>query len=246
MIEKLIGPALAAGLLALASVADAACLDRPGTPNEVKAEPTRGKERDSLTFSWHDTVGAREPVCHDFEVTDAAGRVVQSLAGVSCRGIGANLGRDERDFGGLPPNTTGCVRIKGRTEAGTKGCVSKIWSARVCATTASAPATPQGGKWSALAANDHGRWGYAVDYATEAQAREAARKGCGSGYYRPCMVKIAAQVGCYAYFESRSGGYWYGLALHSSGATALQVARSGCEKGAPAGTCKLVKANCGS
>jgi hypothetical protein len=33
---------------------------------------------------------------------------------------------------------------------------------------------------------------------------------------------------------------------NSSGATVLQVARGGREKGAPAGTCKLVKANCGS
>jgi hypothetical protein len=66
------------------------------------------------------------------------------------------------------------------------------------------------------------------------------------GYTGHCKVAIAAQVGCYAYFESRTKGYWYGLALHASGATVLQVARSGWEKGAPAGTCKLMKANCGS
>jgi hypothetical protein len=244
MMEKSIGAAVAAAFLAASSGAGAACFTRPGTPNEVKAMPAPGKERNTLALSWHDTVGARERVCHDFEVTDGGGRLVQSFAGVNCRGIGANLGRDEREFGGLPPNTTRCFRIKGRTEAGTQGCVSQLWSGRVCATTASAPGPgTTKGDWGALAADGHGHWGFAVHYATEAQARAAARKGCGA---RRCTVRIAAQVGCYAYYESRSGGYWYGLALHSSGPTALKVARSGCEKGAPAGTCKLVKTNCRS
>jgi hypothetical protein len=239
---------LAIGLVALAALAGAAaahaaCFTRPGTPNRVTAEPVHGKERSTLRFGWFDTTRADERVWHDIEVTDGSGRLVQSLAGV---GYGAMSGKSQttRDFGGLAPNTTRCFRVKARTEAGTQGCVSKLWSGRVCATTASAsgPGTTKG-DWGALAADGHGHWGFAVHYATEAQAKAAARKGCGA---RRCTVRIAAQVGCYAYYESRSGGYWYGLALHSSGATALQVARSGCEKGAPAGTCKLVKANCRS
>ncbi len=213
----------------------------------MKVEPAASHERDTLRFTWYDTTRLDERVWHDIEVADGSGRLIQSLTGV---GIGAMSGggkqQSEKDFGGLPPSTTRCFRIRARTEAGAKGCVSKVWSARVCATTASAPAAPAApakGKWSALAADGQGHWGYAVNYASEAQARDAARKGCGDGR---CTVKIAGQVGCYAYFESRTKGYWYGLALHSSSATALQVARGGCEKGAPAGTCKLVKASCGS
>ena len=250
MLSKSLAALVAAlSALATASAANAACSDRPGTPNRVKAEPFAHSPRDTILFTWFDTTRASERVWHDIEVTDGKGRLVQSLTGV---GIGAMSGggkqQSEKQFSGLAPNTTRCFRIRARDEAGTKGCVSKIWSARVCATTASAPGTPAPdtpgtGKWSALAADGKGHWGFAVNFPTQWRAQFEARKGCGA---QACTVRISGQVGCYAYFESRSGGYWYGLALHSSGATALQVARSGCEKGAPAGTCKLVKANCGS
>jgi hypothetical protein len=236
----------AVAIVAAAPAADAACFTRPGTPNRMKAEPVNGHERDTIRLTWFDTVGASERVWHDIEVTDGTGRLVQSLTGV---GIGAMLGskqQSERDFGGLKPNTTRCFRMKARTEAGFKGCVSKNWSGRVCGTTTSAPNTkdtPGSGKWGALAADGKGRWGFAVNQPTQWAAQFQARKGCGD---QACTVRISAQVACYAYFESRGARYAYGLALHSSGATALQVARRGCESNAPAGTCKLVKSNCGS
>lgn len=72
-------------------------------------------------------------------------------------------------------------------------------------------------------------------------ARAAAIKGCGDGR---CKVAVAGKARCYAYFESRSGGYWYGLALHTNLHTAVSVARGGCTGGAPAGTCKRVKSKC--
>jgi hypothetical protein len=172
---------------------------------------------------------------------------------------GRRRGQNERRFGGIGPaatkkgsthtkdfvlnksGTTRCYRIRARTGPFASGCVSEQWSARVCSTTAGAPA-PEKGNWGALAADDKGAWGYALKYATEAQATDAARKFCGNAR---CTVKVAGPVACYAYFESRTRGYWYGLSLDSSLATAVRVARGGCEKGAPAGTCKLVKSNCG-
>lgn len=258
MTTKSIAAVLAAlSALAVVSAAHAACSDRPGTPNRVKAEPYVRSPGDTILFTWFDTTRADERVWHDIEVTDGKGRLVQSIAGEGHGAMTGSKQQTERFFRGLAPNTTRCFRVKARDEAGTQGCVSKLWSARVCATTASAPGapppgkpapgtppgTPGSGKWGALAADGKGHWGFAVNYPTQWRAQYEARKGCGDP---GCTVRISAQVGCYAYFESRSGGYWYGLALHSSGATALQVARSGCEKGAPAGTCKLVKANCGS
>ncbi len=181
MMRKSLAAGLAAVSLVAGAAAHAACFTRPGTPNQVRAVPKPGHERDTIEFHWWDTTRNGELVWHDFEVTDGSGRLVQSLTGV---GYGSKS--TLRDFGGLTPNTTRCFRIKARTEAGTNGCVSKVWSARVCATTASAPGTPGPatsgqGKWSALAADGQGHWGYAVNFKTETQARDAAKKSCGDG-----------------------------------------------------------------
>ena len=203
-----------------------------------KRRPHCPKRRRSKLGS-HD--GASERVWWDFEVTDRGGRVVQSWAGI---GIGAMVGSkqlSDRDFGPYPAATTRCYRMKARTEAGTQGCVSKIWSGRVCGTTAAAPAAPKKGGFAALAANGKGFWGYAVGQGSDAEARDAALKGCGQA---DCKIAIAGQNRCIAYYESRSNGYWYGLALGATPAAVRGVARGGCTKGAPAGTCKLVKQIC--
>ncbi len=222
-----------------ASPAESACGDRPGTPNNVKVEPAPGKAATVLRVSWTNT--ASERVWWDVEITDAAGRVTASRTGTGGP-VGTKKGSAHILDYTVKSNTNRCFRIRARTGPLSSGCVSEIWSARVCGTTASAPGAPERGKWGALAADGKGAWGYAMHYATEAQARDAARKFCGSGR---CMVKVAGPVECYAYVESRKGGYWYGLALHSSRSTALQVARGGCEKSAPAGSCKVIKEGCG-
>lgn len=145
MIRKSLAAGLAGlSLLAAAGAAHAACFTRPGTPNRTQAELVRGKERDTIRFSWFDTTRADERVWHDIEVTDGTGRVVRSLTGV---GNGAMSGKSQgsREFGDLAPRTTRCFRIKARSEQGTNGCVSRNWSARVCATTAGVPAPPPRG-----------------------------------------------------------------------------------------------------
>lgn len=237
---------LASGLVALSTLAavgtaDAACSDRPGTPNNVKAHVVGPNQ---ITFTWTNT--ATERVWWDINVTDGKGHATAySQTGVGRGDQGRGLPASHMLIG-LKPGETVCVRIKARTGPRREGCVSQLWSGQVCATTTGGPGTtdaPSKGTWGALAADGKGHWGFAVNQPTQWMAQYQARKGCGD---QACKVRISAQVRCYAYFESKSGGYWYGLAMHSSGATALQVARSGCEKGAPAGTCRLVKANCGS
>jgi hypothetical protein len=229
----------AAGAFALPAYS--ACGDRPGTPITIRVEPVPGSESSKLRLTWRDTTRADERVWWDFEVTDGSGRLVQSLAGV---GIGAMVGSkqlSDRDFGPYPPGTTRCFRMKARTEAGTNGCVSQIWSGKTCGTTVAAPAKPKSGGFAALAANGKGFWGYAVGQVSDEAARDAALKGCGQAV---CKIAISGQNRCIAYYESRTGGYWYGLALGPTLAGVLRVARSGCTKGAPAGTCKLVKQIC--
>jgi hypothetical protein len=217
----------------------AACGDRPGTPTNVTARMT-SESPPTVHVSWTNT--ATETVWWDLEMTDASGKVHPLPAGIGRGETGKGL-RSSNSYS-LPAGETRCFRVKARTGRGTSGCVSAVWSNRACATSAkpSTPGKPQAGPWGALAADSKGAWGYAIGYASEASAREAATKGCGN---RRCKVAIAGQVRCYAYFESRQGGYWYGLALHSSLDTATSVARQGCSKGAPAGSCKQVKAQCG-
>jgi hypothetical protein len=238
MIRISLAAVLAALSALAASPAAAACGDRPGTPNNVKLEPVAGREADTFRLTWNNT--ATERVWWDIEITNSAGKVLQSVTGGEP--VKTGRGTTSRDFSGYGVNTTRCFRIRARTAAGVEGCVSQIWSGRVCATTALRQPEPNAGRWSALAADGKGRWGFAVNQPTERQAKRLAFQGCGAPL--KCRLAVAGPVGCYAYFESKAGGYWYGLALHSSRATAEQVARQGCSKGAPAGTCKLVKSNC--
>jgi hypothetical protein len=107
-------------------------------------------------------------------------------------------------------------------------------------TSAPPPAVAQG--WVAVAADGKGRWGYAFGQRTQAQARGAALKGCGGG---ECNIEGSAQARCFAYVESRAGGYWYGVGIGRRESAVLATARHGCGLGAPAGTCKVVKAACG-
>jgi hypothetical protein len=200
-----------------------------------------GREGDTFRFTWNNT--ASERVWWDIEVTNQAGKVLQSFTGSDP--VKAGRGSTSRDFSGYGVNTTRCFRLRARTAAGTQGCVSQIWSARVCATTArrQQQPTPNAGRWSAIAADGKGRWGVALHEQNEQKAKSVAIKECRERGGLRCGA-FAGPVSCYAYFESKTGGYWYGLALHSSRTTAEQVARQGCSKGAPAGTCKLVKSDC--
>jgi hypothetical protein len=234
----------ALALMVLAPPAMAACGDRPGTPNNLSAEVTSAtsirfkfqiRTRDNEVRKYYDY----------FVVEKPSNRQVVNRGGVSAHGpyylgFGATTWFNVSD---LKPGGEYCFQVRARTEPGTKGCVSEKWSGPACAKIEGGPsARPDApGPWGALAADRKGRWGYGVGFASAAAARAAAVKGCGAGQ---CKVVVAGKARCYAYFESRQGGYWYGIALHSSLQTATSVARGGCTKGAPAGSCKQVKAAC--
>lgn len=117
-----------------------ACSSRPGTPTDVRAEAL---SQSSINFTWRDTTRPGEiPLgpFYDIEVTDSNGTSLRE----SLTGKGYMFGG--RVFKKLDFNKEYCFRIRARTEAGTKGCVSKRWSTRVCATTFSPPIakpTPQ-------------------------------------------------------------------------------------------------------
>jgi hypothetical protein len=222
----------------VAATAARAC-DRPGTPNEVGARPFSATE---LDFGWtprtHDNEMYYDIAIRDGNLQDI-GRDLTGTGPMSGQyGIGIF-----RRYGSFQPNTKYCFRIRARTESGTKGCVSEIWSAWACATTKASTTGGASGPWSAVAANQKGVWGYAVGRPDQAKARADAVNGCGSGA-SSCTDVSAAQVPCIAYAESRQGGYWFGVGMGATTAAVTDVAMRGCSSGAPAGSCKLVKAVC--
>lgn len=143
--------AAAAAMIAMVvpAVASAGCDDddRPGTPNQLQAEPLAGSPASAIRFSWRNTTGKsiEQPrMWFDMAITDASGALVQNLTGVGpYEGIRYGS-RSSRDFTGLVPNQTLCLRIRARTGPGTTGCISRLVAGPVCATTIapSAPAPP--------------------------------------------------------------------------------------------------------
>ena len=117
--------------------ADASCGDRPGTPDEVKAEARDGRDGEGrrtreIVFKWRNTARTGEQVFWDIDVTDGSGTNIPQRAG---SGRAATVYHETRFNAYLVgPNETRCFRIKARTTPGTEGCVSAQWSARVCAT----------------------------------------------------------------------------------------------------------------
>jgi hypothetical protein len=139
--------AFAAGVLSMAASisAHAACGDRPGTPDNVSVQAL---STTSIRFNWRITTRKDEVErYYDLQVFEEIPpqppsnvpkkTMIRNLSGV--RGQGPNYlttgGMDHFDFTGLKPGTKYCVWIMGRTEGGTQGCTSLIWSNQPCTTT---------------------------------------------------------------------------------------------------------------
>ena len=174
--------------------------------------------------------------CHHFNIRERSGKQFEAA------GTNRNQLANQRSAafpGRFAPNNTIFVSVQACTKPliGSSHCTG--WSPEVSHRVED---KRQGG-WGAVAANGKGFWGFAVAQASEAQARDAAVKGCGQP---DCKVAIAGQNRCIAYYESRQGGYWYGLALGGTEAFVRDVALRGCSSGAPRGSCKRVKSLCAS
>ena len=239
-----------AGLIALLGAitpAAASCGSRPGTPNEVQID-SDGSDRLAFGFRarTHDN-----KMWYDISIRDGQMRDIgRDLTGwgpnVGCFGCGI-----KHVFDGLQPNTRYCFRVRARTEAGTQGCVSENWSGWACATTRTVGNVPPGqgptgdpGKYVAIAANGRGVWGYALGFGTRAMAEASAIAGCGAER-ATCKIVAQGETACFAYVDARQGSaYWFGVGLSANERGAIDVANKGCGGGAPAGTCKLVKAAC--
>ena len=124
------------------SPAGAACSDRPGTPVDVRARLT-GTLPPTIEVSWTNTARNDETVFWDVEHT----------VGVVVFPNPAGIGRGDRGKGLRVSNTytvdapkdkpvEHCFKVKARTERGTNGCTSEVWSNRGCATVPVAAQAP--------------------------------------------------------------------------------------------------------
>jgi hypothetical protein len=120
--------------------------------------------------------------------------------------------------------------------------LSAVSAFAIGATCASSPANAHPG-WVAIAADSKGSWGYALGEPNEDQARAFAMAGCaptGIG----CEIKAVGQQSCFAYVESRAGGYWYADFIGPTEEEVTYNALNVCLQGAPQGTCHVVKSAC--
>ena len=140
------------------SSAHAGCGDRPGTPNELRAEPLASAPNTTIRFSWRNTTGkgmnksgstssgdAPHKMYFDIWVRDSKGRNIgKDLTGYGPYSVTYGS-RSHKDINHLSTPETRCFYIRARTGPGTKGCISKIAAGPVCATTVAAAAKPPTG-----------------------------------------------------------------------------------------------------
>lgn len=138
-----------------ASAAQASCGDRPGTPNELKAEQLAGTPTPTIRFSWRNTTGKGMNKSGSTSSGDTPHRMYFDITVRDEKGHDAGKGltgtgpfsvtygsRSHQDFDRLQVPQTLCFYIRARTEGGKQGCISKIASGPVCATTAATPQKP--------------------------------------------------------------------------------------------------------
>jgi hypothetical protein len=122
-------------ILFVATAAQAACDDRPGTP--VWRIPGWNSAT-SIHLSWINKA-TESPIWWDLEISDGSGNVLSSQAGIQPIGTGfnQNLSMDLN----VPLGAQRCYRLKARTEPGTEGCVSIQWTNKICVDDAGAGAS---------------------------------------------------------------------------------------------------------
>ena len=131
-----------------ASAAHAGCGSRPGTPNEVRAEPLASAPNTTIRFSWRNTTGkglnksgstSQGDTPHNmwFDISVRGGTANQfgNMTGIGPFKVTYGS-RSHQDFPRLATPQSLCFKIRARTAGGTKGCVSAKFSNEVCATTA--------------------------------------------------------------------------------------------------------------
>lgn len=130
--------------------AHASCDERPGTPNELVAEPLSPT---AIRLSWKNTTGRAagagavgHTMYFDIYVRDLDGQDLgRDVTGVGPYRNLAYGSRSYHEFGDLAMGTDYCFFMRARSAAGTQGCVSQEASAAVCTATTVPPGSVANG-----------------------------------------------------------------------------------------------------
>ena len=157
----------ATGLLVLAATtANAACSDRPGTPDRLHTYTYSGATN-AIQLGWRNNASEGYaprlptdmfPVPYVWSELKSNGRIYFDIFVREGSPGGRPVGQDRIGYGpfesfgphhwlgtrftGLAPGTTYCFAMRARTEAGTQGCVSQHQSEWVCGATEALPKPP--------------------------------------------------------------------------------------------------------
>ena len=96
--------------------------------------------------------------------------------------------------------------------------------------------------WSSIAVDSfNARWGWTHNYRGQGEAIVSAQNACGT---LNCRTQFFTNAKCIAYAESRAGGFWFGTGAGNTRWRVRDTALSGCSRGAPVGTCRILLDAC--
>jgi hypothetical protein len=223
----------------------ALCGDRPGTPIGIKAT---GNNDGTIVLTWINTASESGADFVDIEVqTQNGGSTGRDLAGTRMEGGGFRKA-GSFTMTNMAVGQTFCFRVRARTEASTQGCVSKLWTSRVCA--AAVGPKKAGGtdigfpklvSFASVASAVEGAWGASIMRTgrVEDAVIDAVRRCSGR-----CQTLIQGEGECVAVAEPLAPHIEIGAAIGKSKDDVSQRALAMCEARSPGLKCRLAHANC--
>jgi hypothetical protein len=223
----------------------ASCGDRPGTPTGIKAT---GNNDGTILLTWINTASESGADFVDIEVrTQNGGSTGRDLAGTRMQGGGFHKAGSFL-MTNMAAGKTFCFRVRARTEASTEGCVSQLWTSRVCAA-AVGPNKPGGTNigfptlvsYASVASAVEGAWGASIMRTgrVEDAVADAIRRCSGR-----CQTLIKGEGECVAVAEPLVPHIEIGYAIGKSKDDVSQRALAMCEARSPGLKCRLAHSNC--
>jgi hypothetical protein len=223
----------------------AGCGDRPGTPTDIRAT---GNNDPGIVLTWINTASESGADFVDIEVTTQNGGATSfNRSGWRMEGGGFHK-EGSATFRPMEIGKTFCFRVRARTEAGTQGCVSLLWTARVCAAAVAKPKTggtnigfPILASYASVASSVEGAWGASIMRTgrVEDAVADAIRRCSGR-----CATLIKGEGECVAVAEPLAQHIEIGVAIGKSKDDVNRRALAMCEARAPGLKCRLAHSNC--
>lgn len=233
------------------TTAYASCGDRPGTPTNIRAigiVGSTGNNNPGILVTWINTASESGADFVDIEVqTQDGGATGFNRTGWRMEGGGFHK-EGSATFQPMEVGKTFCFRVRARTEAGTQGCVSQLWTSRVCAAAKAEPNNrgtdigfPTPVSYASVASAVSGAWGASIMRTgrVEDAVADAIRRCSGR-----CDTLIKGEGECVAVAEPLAPHIEIGYAIGKSKDDVSRRALAMCEARAPGLKCRLAHSNC--